>query len=231
MPLARLAIVLMTKHPTPGKVKTRLTPDLTLEQAASVHATFLKHLTSRLARLNPAELIICFDPPEQVEAMRALFETSPLTFLPQCSGDLGARITDGARQLFARHDRLLFMGVDSPDLPLAHLFKAADLTEQAPVSLSPTPDGGYWSLGVTKIVDPAKLLRDIPWSSGQEAMATLRAAEALGHTSVMGLAWDDVDHPPDLRRLLTRLSRSDVPADAELLSNLRHVLPAGWFFG
>ncbi|MDB5320347.1 MAG: hypothetical protein JWN40_1978 [Phycisphaerales bacterium] len=222
----------MTKHPTPGRVKTRLTPDLTPEQAAAVHACFLKHLTTRLTRLNPAELIICFDPPEQLQAMRALFDaTLPLTFLPQCPGDLGARIADAARQLFPRHDRLLFMGVDSPDLPLAHLFKAAELTEQAPISLSPTPDGGYWSLGLSSSVDAAQLLRNIPWSSGQEALATLRAAEGLGHPSVTGLAWDDVDHPPDLRRLLTRLGQSDVPADAELLSNLRHVLPAGWFFG
>jgi rSAM/selenodomain-associated transferase 1 len=221
----------MTKHPTAGKVKTRLTPALTPEQAAGVHATFLKHLTARLARLNAAELVICFDPPDKVDAMRALLDGSPIAFLPQCPGDLGARIGDAAARLFPRHDRLLFMGIDSPDLPLAHLFKAAELTEQAPVSLSPTPDGGYWSLGLAKSVDAAALLRDIPWSSGQEAVATLRAAEALGHTSVTGLAWDDVDHPPDLRRLLTRLSRSDVPADAELLSNLRHVLPAQWFFG
>ena len=35
LPLSRLAIVVMTKHPTPGKVKTRLTPDLTFEQAVT----------------------------------------------------------------------------------------------------------------------------------------------------------------------------------------------------
>jgi rSAM/selenodomain-associated transferase 1 len=228
MPLSRLAIVVMTKHPTPGKVKTRLTPDLTPEQAASVHATFLKHITTRLARLNPAELTICFDPPDQLEAMRALFDTSPLTFLPQCPGDLGARIADAAHQLFPRHDRLLFLGVDSPDLPLTHLFKAAELTEKTAVSLSPTTDGGYWSLGLSRNIDAAALLNNIPWSTGREAMATLQAAEDLGYASVTGLAWDDVDHPADLRRLLTRLSQSDAPADRELLSQLRHVLPPGW---
>jgi glycosyltransferase A (GT-A) superfamily protein (DUF2064 family) len=72
------------------------------------------------------------------------------------------------------------------------------------------------------------LLHDIPWSSGQEAAATLKSAEVLQLTSVTGLAWDDVDHPPDLRRLLERLGRSDVAADQQLLSNLGDVLPAGW---
>jgi glycosyltransferase A (GT-A) superfamily protein (DUF2064 family) len=175
--------------------------------------------------------VVCFDPPEQLEGMQELFEGQALSFLSQCPGDLGARLADAAGRLFERWERLIFMGVDSPDVPLGHLFKAAELTEQAVVSLSPTTDGGYWSLGLRRGIDVTALLRAIPWSSGQEAMATLRAAETLGLPSVTGLAWDDVDRPADLRRLLTRLSRSDVAADAQLLSNLRDVLPAQWFFG
>jgi rSAM/selenodomain-associated transferase 1 len=228
MPLSRLAIIVMAKYPTPGKVKTRLMAELTAQQAADVHAAFLQHLCARLARLNPAEFIICFDPPDKADAMRQLLDLPALTLLEQCPGDLGARIAAASNALFPRHQRLLFLGVDSPDLPLAHLFKAAELTEQAPVSLSPTIDGGYWSLGLSRGVQVEPLLHDIPWSSGHEAAATLKSAEVLGLTSVTGLAWDDVDHPPDLRRLLERLARSDVSADQQLLSNLGHVLPANW---
>jgi rSAM/selenodomain-associated transferase 1 len=228
MPLSRLAIVVMAKYPTPGRVKTRLMGALTAEQAANVHAVFLRHGCARLARLNPAELIVCFDPPDKRDAMHALLDMPGLTLLEQCSGDLGARIAAASHTLFARHPRLLFLGVDSPDLPLAHLFKAAELTELAPVSLSPTIDGGYWSLGLGRGVEVRSLLQEIPWSSGEEAAATLRSAEVLGLTSVTGLAWDDVDHPPDLRRLLERLRRSDAAADRKLLSNLDHVLPANW---
>ena len=160
--------------------------------------------------------------------MRELFDLPNVTLLEQCPGDLGARLAAASGGVFARHERLLFLGVDSPDLPLAHLFKATELTELAPVSLSPTIDGGYWSLGLSRGVDVGRLLQKIPWSSGEEAAATLRSAEVLGLTSVTGMAWDDVDHPPDLRRLLERLGRSDVGADRELLSNLGDVLPVGW---
>jgi rSAM/selenodomain-associated transferase 1 len=228
MPLSRLAIIVMAKYPSPGKVKTRLMGALTAQQAADVHALFLRHVCSRLARLNPAELVVCFDPAEKRDAMRSVIDLPHVTFLEQCAGDLGARLAAASDALFAQHERLLFLGVDSPDLPLAHLFKAAELTELAPVSLSPTIDGGYWSLGLGRGVDVARLLHGIPWSTGQEAAATLRSAEVLGLTSVTGMAWDDVDHPPDLRRLLERLSRSEVGADRELLSNLGDVLPVGW---
>jgi glycosyltransferase A (GT-A) superfamily protein (DUF2064 family) len=142
MALSRVALVVMAKYPTPGRVKTRLTPELSNEQAAGVHACFMKHLVGRLARLNPADLVVCFDPPEQLEGMQQLFEGQALSFLSQCPGDLGARLADAAGRLFERWERLIFMGVDSPDVPLGHLFKAAELTEQAVVSLSPTTDGG-----------------------------------------------------------------------------------------
>ena len=230
MPLSRVAVILMAKYPTPGRVKTRLTTELSPAHAAAVHRVFVQHLVGRLARLAPAELVVCFDPPEQGGAMRELFGdvAVPLTFAPQSSGDLGARLAAAAGDVGRRHARLLFLGVDSPDVPVSHLFKAAELTEGSPVSLGPTTDGGYWSLGLQSFVDVARVLADIPWSSGSEAMATLRAAESVGLTAATGLAWDDVDHPADLRRLLERLPQSDAAADRELLVALLRVLPEDW---
>src|SRR6266576_1240388 len=97
MPLSALPIILMAKHPTPGRVKTRLTPKLTTDQAANIHRLFLRHLVWRLSRLNPAELIICFDPPDAQASMAAIFDApSELTFLPQSPGDLGHRLASAA---------------------------------------------------------------------------------------------------------------------------------------
>jgi rSAM/selenodomain-associated transferase 1 len=229
MPLSHVAVILMAKYPAAGRVKTRLTGELSPEHAAAVHRVFLQHLVRRVARLGPAELVVCYDPPEQGVSMRELLEVgTPLTMLAQSSGDLGARLGSAARDVANRHGRLLCLGVDSPDVPVSHLFKAAELTEQSPVSLSPTTDGGYWSLGLQSGVNFGGLLSDIPWSSGTEALATLRAAEALGLTAATGLAWDDVDHPADLRRLLKRLPQSDAAADRELLLALLRTLPGEW---
>jgi rSAM/selenodomain-associated transferase 1 len=230
MPLSQVALILIAKHPTPGRVKTRLTTELSPEHAAAVHRVFVQHLIGRLARLAPAELVVCFDPPEQGGAMRELFgnDSVPLTFLPQAPGDLGARLAAAAREVGKRHARLLLLGVDSPDVPVSHVFKGAELTDRSPVSLSPTTDGGYWSLGLQSSVDASSLLANIPWSSGSEAMATLRAAESLGLTAATGLAWDDVDYPMDLRRLLQRLPQSAAAADRELLIALLRVLPEDW---
>src|SRR6266550_842307 len=162
MSFAGGAIIVMAKYPEAGKVKTRLMPDLSAHLAAKVYRVFLQHWMSWLCELRVGELVLCFDPVEKADALRDLFDSSAqITFWPQVEGDLGARLAAAAREASARHRRLLFLGVDSPDVPLAHLKKAAELVERAEVSLSPTDDGGFWSLGLQNHVNAQKLLESI----------------------------------------------------------------------
>src|SRR4051812_46507951 len=48
---AALAVIVMAKVPQAGRVKTRLMPDLSAEQAAGVQKVFVAHLVDRLRRL------------------------------------------------------------------------------------------------------------------------------------------------------------------------------------
>jgi rSAM/selenodomain-associated transferase 1 len=222
-----IAVVVMAKAPLPGRVKSRLCPPLTYEQAADVHRLFLLHLAARLEELQPDELVICFDPPESLDTMRRML--SPVctaSYIAQVKGDLGDRIADAARIVGRHHRRLLFLGVDSPDVPTAHLQDAAMLTGRASVTLGPCEDGGYWCLGLWAEVDAAGLLANISWSSGREARQTLDHAAALGYAAAVAPQWRDVDRPEDLRDLLTRLAASTDELDQRLLSDLARVLPA-----
>ena len=229
MSLASVAVVLMAKYPHAGRVKTRLSPALSPQQAADVQRAFLLHVAGRVERLDPQELIVCFDPPDAGPAMRDLLaDVCSATYLAQCPGDLGARLASAARMARELHRRTLFLGVDSPDVPDAHLTRAAKLADQAAVTLGPTDDGGYWSLGLSDDVDADALLTGINWSSGREAKQTLQHAEALGYAAQIAPAWDDIDRPEDLRRMIHRLKRSQA-SDADhrrLLESLMSCTPA-----
>jgi rSAM/selenodomain-associated transferase 1 len=229
MSLAPIAFVVISKYPTPGRVKTRLTPELSPEQAAAVHRTFLLHLVRRLGDLAPAELFVCYDPPDAQTAMADLLcDLGPPTLLPQVSGDLGHRLAGAAGEVLRRHGRVVIVAVDSPDLPDGHLRRAADMTADADVSLGLASDGGYWCLGLRAEVNPEKLLHGgIDWSTDRAAAQTLRNARALGYRTLTDCQWDDVDQPEDLRCLLKRLAASADAADARLLSELRRVLAGG----
>lgn len=226
-PLAEVAVVLLSKFPAPGKVKTRLTPAITPEQAAGVHRCFLLHLLRRMQRLGPAELIVYFDPPDARAAMADLLtESGNVSLVAQIGGDLGRRIAHIATLAGAAHRRMLLMAVDSPDVPTDHLLKSAAATADAQVVLGLADDGGYWCIGIRSDVDPAALLHDgIAWSTDRTAEQTLDNARRLGYTISAGNRWDDVDQPDDLRRLMTRLQQSPDPGDEELNRELRRLLP------
>ncbi len=223
-----LAIILMTKYPAPGAVKTRLQPALSAEAAAKVHDLFLRHTLQKLIALRPGELVVCFDPPGARHDFARLLDEiggAAVTLLPQGEGDLGQRMARAHAAVSSRWARGLFLGVDSPDLPADHLLSAACLMVQADVTLGPCADGGYWCLGLGRAVDAEALLTGIDWSSGREAHQTIERAGRLQYSLALADGWEDVDHIADLRRLIDRLQTSGDAADRALLAALAPLMP------
>jgi rSAM/selenodomain-associated transferase 1 len=217
-----LAIVVMTKFPAAGRVKTRLVPPLSAEQAARLHEAFLLHL---LQRLHAWRVVVCFDPPQREAEMRRLVDVE---LIPQQSGDLGQRLAAAAAasRPGAPADYLIFLGVDSPDVPEAYLHRVAELSAGHDVVIAPADDGGYWSVALGPRVDAEKCFADIEWSTGRELAQTLERAKHLGYNVALADQWADVDRPEDLRRLLERLKRSGDVDDRRLLDRLSF-LPDG----
>lgn len=207
------ALIILSKYPEPGKVKTRLTPALSPESAAGVHRIFLRHLLARLHAWDAGDVYVCFDPPERRSDFVDLLGIAADRVFPQSPGDLGARLAAAGRYLAGRYDRIVFFGIDSPDLP-PPAFGDAD------VILGPTADGGYYFVAVRASLDLDRLFERIDWSSGRECDQTVERAGSLGYTVALATPWDDVDHPADLRRLIERLSRSPDPTDRRLLAEL-----------
>ena len=218
----KLVVVVMAKYPLAGLVKTRLMPALTADQAARVHREFLLHVINRLS---PRRIIACYDPPHSETDMRALLNVE-VELIAQSRGDLGARLAAATRA--ARHisENLIFLGVDSPDVPIKYIDHIAQLLAQHDLVIAPADDGGYWAVALAAHVDAARLFQGIEWSSGRECAQTLERAEHLGYNVAVADQWADVDRPEDLRRLIERLKRSSDPDDQKLLARLAF-LPDG----
>jgi rSAM/selenodomain-associated transferase 1 len=225
--LADLAIVIMTKLPEPGRVKTRLMPVLSARQAAEVHRAFLLHLAGRIGE-TPAELIICHDPPDCIGPMNELVgREAAAGYWPQCEGDLGARLA-AASDATIRHTKyVMFLGTDSPDVPFAFIARITHLLRSHDLVIAPADDGGFWAVALTGRVDAPKLFAQIEWSTGRECGQTLERARGLGYNVALADRWDDVDRPDDLRRLIERLRRSHEPHDQALLQRLSRIVPDG----
>lgn len=118
--------------------------------------------------------------------------------------DLGARLHGAFGAAFGEGvGRVLAVGSDHPTLPADHLRAGFSGGPGPEVRLGPTPDGGYWGIGLTRAAWPraAALFRGLPWSTPRLLAATRRRAAALGVPVRELPSWYDVDDPAGLDRL------------------------------
>jgi len=94
-------------------------------------------------------------------------------------------------------DRIIFLGSDSPSLPLSRIEEALVQLEHFPVVAGPVEDGGYYLLALG---EPRKeLFYEIQWGTSVVLEQTL---SKLGAGECFLLApWYDIDTESDLHRL------------------------------
>ena len=122
----------------------------------------------------------------------------------QEGADLGDRLLGAFGTAFEEGaGRALAVGSDHPTLPAGHLRAAFSGGPEPEVRLGPTPDGGYWGIGLTRAAWPraAGLFRGLPWSTPRLLAATRRRAAALDLPVRELPSWYDVDDPAGLDRL------------------------------
>ncbi|MBC7782916.1 MAG: TIGR04282 family arsenosugar biosynthesis glycosyltransferase [Burkholderiales bacterium] len=217
-----LALVIVAKYPTPGRVKTRLQPQLSAAQSADVQRAFLLHVAQRLTAIHRHPVIVCHDPPDAAASFTTLLGGA-VELLAQSPGTLGDRLAAASMALCADYRSVLFFGVDSPDVPQASIMQVIDAAAAGDVILAPTADGGFWTMGVPTEIDLRPLLADIAWSSGSEFTQTTERLTAAGFAVKIGPAWSDVDRAGDLDALMKRLAGSDSLEDRVLFEKLKDV--------
>ena len=200
MPTADNALVILTKFPKPGQTKTRLVPPLSFDDAAELARALLLDQLQNLARFTAAQLFIAFTPPSAASFFEALLPREVSCFCQQ--GDsLGDRMRHAFAVLFSRgFSRVVLIGGDLPAVPLEVLADAvAALENDSEVVLGPSLDGGYYLVGMSRLV--SEIFEGILWS--QPDVLTLTAAKLVSLKKNYKLIspWYDIDTIDDLRRL------------------------------
>jgi glycosyltransferase A (GT-A) superfamily protein (DUF2064 family) len=163
-------IVVIAKETIPGKVKTRLHPPFSLEQAAALAAASLSDTLRAVATLRATDQILYFDGtllPEGATAFRVI---------PQSQGTLDERI--GALFDVCTGPTLL-VGMDTPQLSREHLAQVFDnWPDDVDAWFGPATDGGFWALGLR--VPNGDLVRGVPMSRDDTGVIQLCRLTAAG---------------------------------------------------
>nr|WP_211177175.1 DUF2064 domain-containing protein [Pseudonocardia acidicola] len=177
-------MIVLAKAPEPGRVKTRLCPPATAEQAADLAAAaFLDTLDAVRGIAGGRPVVALTGRLEHAVRAAELAEALRDTPTPaQRGADLGERIAAAHADTAALLPGLptLLLGMDTPQVDAALLTGCLDRLWHPGVDavLGPAADGGWWALGLR---DPrwAAVLAGVPTSradTGERTLGVLRAA-------------------------------------------------------
>jgi len=224
------ALAVMTKAPQAGRVKTRLVPPLTPEEAAELNKCFLRDTTAAIsnacsrrpvgdARASHSEAataacgIAVYTP---VGAESAYTDVLPADFslLPQRGDEFGERLYFAVEDLFkCGFDSVCLIDSDSPTVPAENFEQAVELlsTSEDRVVLGPSDDGGYYLIGMNK--PHRHLFEQIDWSTERVLNQTMQRATEIGIEVKLLPTGYDVDDDASLRRLCNELLTDTTSAD------------------
>ena len=206
---SRGALVVFAKQPRPGRVKTRMSPPLSSEQAAELAAAMLADVLDASAGFC-AELglaaVLAVDPPD---ACAALARGAPPAFrvVAQRGRDLSERMDRAARECAAAGAaRILLRGSDSPALPGSSVAGVLRALDAADVVACPDRDGGYSLIGLRR---PVPGLFAHPMSTRSVLEDTFANARRLGLRTRLEAPGFDLDTAEDLRWLARQRAHVD----------------------
>jgi len=190
--------VVFCKAPVAGRVKTRLQPAFSPEQAMHIHvamATQVTQVINRVLKLYPCAWIATDDP------SHPFFQQFGVSILPQGEGDLGLRMSRLAERAVAYGAQgVLLLGADSPHMSVARLHCAMRLLRRYDVVLGPVEDGGYDLLAMRGHVEG--LFQDIAWGTSTVLNNTMKRAVERGLSYRCMSMGFDVDMPEDVARAI-----------------------------
>lgn len=204
-------LLIFCTAPLAGRVKTRFSPPLAPDDAASFYEASLRDVIA-LAGRERGRVELWYDDPGAAAYFSAEYPHVPSEV--QAAGGLGERLKDAFTRSFERgSERVVILGSGSPTLPESHLNAAFDGLRDAPAVIGPTADGGYYLIGLQHASWPraASLFEDITWSSNAVLTETLQRAQQVGVELRVLPGWYDCDRPDDLEQV-----RADATPDSNV---------------
>jgi len=199
-PAVASRLIVFTRFPEPGKVKTRLIGRLGAAGAADLHRALTAHAlasASVLGAHSGIDVQVRFEGGSEA-AMRSCFGEG-VSYRQQGEGDLGARMARAVGDaLDEGAPRVVVIGSDCPGISPDLVGQAFNLLaeDSERVVLGPALDGGYYLVGMSR--RHPELFRGIDWGTEHVFRQTEAAARERGYPLRTLEPLADVDRPEDL---------------------------------
>ncbi|HYK76126.1 MAG TPA: TIGR04282 family arsenosugar biosynthesis glycosyltransferase [Daejeonella sp.] len=199
------ALIIFTKNPQLGKVKTRLAKDIGDRNALVIYQHLLKHTLQISVDLQVNRLLY-YD--QQIDHQDQWPEKYFQKAIQQ-GEDLGERMLNAFQNAFQQgYQQVVIIGSDCPDLSTALIESAFHQLQNHDFVLGPATDGGYYLLGMK--YPERTLFQNKVWSTHTVAEQTLADIHRLQKTCSLLPELSDVDQITDLNPELRSLYSNDI---------------------
>lgn len=193
-----MKLLVFTRYPEAGYVKTRLIPALGANGARRLHRRMTEHTLQRLDCFSGIE--VCYDGGGERRMREWL--GNKFNYSPQGEGDLGKRLLRAFSRGFKQgEDKIVAVGTDCPSFTAFHVQEALQLQGRYDLVLGPAVDGGYYLICLGALHE--ELFENISWGTGHVLRETLKKADSLNLKTILLQELADVDRPEDLAMLDT----------------------------
>jgi rSAM/selenodomain-associated transferase 1 len=214
------ALLIFAKWPEPGKVKTRLSPPFSAQEASDVYRCMLMDTLENTVGLKGMKRMVFFDgDPERTADFRLLAPDAEV--IRQEGNDLGERLANAFERAFSIGcQKVAVIGTDSPHMPIERITEAFDFLDEkkSDVVFGPSEDGGYYLIAM-KEMNP-ELFREIPWSQSTTLSESISRTKSVGLRHTLLAPGFDLDTTDDLRRLTSLTEPGSAPQTRSFLANL-----------
>jgi uncharacterized protein len=168
MRMSTPTIIVLAKAPEPGRVKTRLCPPLTSEEAAAVARSALQDTLAAAVTAAPGEVVLALD--GRAGAWLTPFD---VRVVAQRGDGLDSRIAAAFADVGGP---ALLIGMDTPQVSAELLAMGRQLLAGNDAVLGRADDGGFWAIGA--LAPACELFVGVPMSQPHTGAVQQRRLEA-----------------------------------------------------
>ena len=208
-------LIIFSKAPDAGKVKTRLIPALGTLGATQLHQRMSQHIIDRMQQTQLCDLELQCHPDSKHPFFVNLLNHYCIELNKQHGDDLGQRMSSAINAALVNYKYAIIIGTDAPAIDEAYIAGAIDhLKSGIDLVLGPAEDGGYVLIGLSK---PAPgLFAGVDWGTQNVLKQSIeKARQAKLSIKQLDTRWD-IDIADDLQQLSQNSGLAHLLNDLEI---------------
>ncbi len=195
-------LCLFVKAPFLGKVKTRLQPHVNTEDSMALYMAMVQDLIEKLKTSPKLDLIVWYWPLDGEKSLQAMVGDR-IDLQPQQGSDLGNRMHYAFMWAKEKeYEKTIIVGSDIPELKLDAVQEAFHLLDGSDAVIGPSPDGGYYLIGLKE--PRPSLFQNMIWSTPSVLEITIQKFQTARVKYKLLQSLEDIDTYGDIVQLYQR---------------------------